>query len=123
MKNSRIENIQVIILGILRGQSQSSIGDSLGLHRQTVSKVMGSPGFQSTVDILEKFLMNHLVDDERKKKNGVILKAIQMSHLDKADILKTAQQLARQYYSDPGEYLSVVMEDVDDFCEAFHIII
>ncbi len=45
-----------------------------------------------------------------------------MSHLDKDDVLKTAQQLSSEYYSDPHDHLFVEMQDVESFCKDFHII-
>ena len=122
MKNATPANIQAIIFGVLRGESQSAIGESLGLHRQTVKKVFDSPEFRSTVVSLESFFMREPVTDERKRKNAVVLKAMSMSHMDRNDVLKTAQQIAHQYYADSDSHIFIEMEDVDNFCQDFNIV-
>ena len=122
MKNATSANIQAIIFGVLRGESQSQIGESLGLHRQTVKKVFDSPEFRSTVDVLEKLFMREPITDERKKKNAVVLKAMSMSHLDRDDVLRTAQQIAHQYYADSDSHIFIEMKDVENFCQDFNIV-
>ena len=122
MKNATPANIQAIIFGVLRGESQSKIGESLGLHRQTVKKVFDSPEFRSTVASLEKLFMREPITEERKKKNAVVLKAMSMSHLDRDDVLRTAQQIAYEKYSDPDSQLFIEMQDVDNFCQDFNIV-
>ena len=62
------------------------------------------------------------LEEERQRKNAIILRAMSMSHLDKDDVLKTAQQLSPEYYSDPHDHLFVEMQDVEAFCKDFHII-
>lgn len=122
MKNATPDNIQAIIFGVLRGESQSQIGESLGLHRQTVKKVFDSPEFRSTVASLENFFMREPITEERNRKNAVVLKAMSMSHLDRNDVLKTAQQIAYQYYADSDSPIFIEMEDVDNFCQDFNIV-
>ena len=122
MKNATSENIQAIIFGILRGESQGTIGERLGLHRQTVKKIFDSPEFKATVASLEKLFMRGTITDERKSKNAVILKAMSMSHLDREDVLRTAEQIAHECYADSDSHLFVEMEDVDNFCQDFNIV-
>ena len=122
MKNATPDNIQAIIFGVLHGDSQAKIGESLNLHRQTVKKIFDSPEFQSAVESLEKLFMSETITDERKKKNAIILKAMSMSHLDHDDVLRTAQQIAYEKYSDPGSQIFIEMEDVDNFCQDFNIV-
>ena len=121
MKNATFENIQAIIFGVLRGESQSSIGERLGLHRQTVKKIMDSPEFQSTVDTLEALFMGGMLTKERQQKNAIILKAYQMSHPYREDVLKTARQIAYEKYSEPGNHIGIEAEDIENFCKDFNI--
>ena len=66
--------------------------------------------------------MREPITEERKKKNAVVLKAMSMSHLDRDDVLRTAQQIAYEKYSDPDSQLFIEMQDVDNFCQDFNIV-
>ena len=123
MKHATTENIQAIIIATLRGESQEAIGERLGIHRQTVKRIMNLRDYRTMVDAVEHIFMTVPLEEERQRKNAIILRVMSMSHMDKDDVLKTAQQLASEYYSDLHQHLFVDMQDVENFCRDFHIII
>lgn len=124
LRHVTYKNIRAIILGKLRGTSQSEVGYSLGgLHRTTIANIMEEPAYKSVVDDVETFLMAGQLDDDRKRKNAILLKSLQMSHLNCADVLKTAQQLANDQVRDIPEAhpIHIDLEDVERFKEYFGI--
>ena len=50
------ENIDAILLRVARGEKLSAIGVALGMHRQTVAKVVASEAYQKRVAFLEKLM-------------------------------------------------------------------
>ena len=122
VKSRDPENINRILVLSMRGLTHSAIASELGIHRQTVKKVVESEAYQSRVAEMEK-LMSEQVDrsENRRRKNGVILKAYQMSHPYRDQVLEIARKIADEKYPEPGEHISVEIEDIENFCNDLNI--
>ncbi len=73
MKDATTENIQAIIIARLRGESQENIGKRLGIHRETVNRIMNLRTYRAMVDSVEYIFMTVPLEEERQRKNAIIL--------------------------------------------------
>ena len=122
MNKATDENITAIFWGLARGLTHSAIAEGLGIHRQTVKKIVDSDVYQARVAEMEALFLREPMDSMRQKKNTVVLKALMMSHMTREAVLKMAQSLAYDYHAKSGSPIHIEMEDVDNFCEDFGII-
>ena len=122
MHKATDENITAIFWGLARGLTHSAIGEQLGIHRQTVKKIVDSDVYKTFVAEMETFFSRDPMDSMRQKKNTIVLKALMMSHMTREDVLKTAQSLAYDYHTSAGTPIHIEMEDINNFCEDFGII-
>ena len=122
LRHINYNNLRGILLGTLRGTTLSEIGYSLGMHHTHVKAIKEEPVYESLVKDVETFLMGGQLDEKRKKKNAILLKSLQMSHLNNADLLKTAQSLSYDLAREKGEHsIHISMEDVNHFKEYYGI--
>ena len=123
VKSRDPENINMILVLSMRELTHSAIASELGLHRQTVKKIVESEAYQKLVAETEERLLSEQSErsSERRRKNGVILKAYQMSHPYRDQVLETARKIADEKYPEPGEHISVEIEDIDNFCKDLNI--
>ena len=50
------ENIDAILVRVARGETLTAVGVALGMHRQTVAKVIASDAYQKRAAFLEKLM-------------------------------------------------------------------